>query len=94
MIFFGNCGSMNPLEDLLAKFTKPITEGGYRAMTKNNSCLPDGGELMTDAQYKGMLVDQRKLLETLRKMAQDAGNIAIVEKIDEELEVIKTKLEF
>lgn len=60
----------------------------------NNSQLPDGGEFMTDAQYKGMLVDQRKLLEDLRKLAEEAGNTAIVRKIDEELEVIKTKLEF
>lgn len=60
----------------------------------DNSYLLDGGEHMTDAQYKGMLVDQRKLLENLRKMAQEVENYAIVEKIDEELDVIKTKLEF
>ena len=49
---------------------------------------------MTDAQYKGMLVDQKKTLMSLRKMAEEAGNIVIVEKIDEELAAIETKLEF
>ena len=47
-----------------------------------------------DAQYKGMLVDQRKTLLSLRKMAVEAGNTAIIEKIDEELLTIETKLEF
>ena len=60
----------------------------------NNTKLPDGGEGMTDAQYKGMLVDQRKTLMSLRRMAEEAKNIAIIEKIDEELAAIETKLEF
>ena len=60
----------------------------------NESRLPDGGELMTDAQYKGLLVEQRKTLLRLRKMAESAGNTEIVQEIDEELEVINEKLEF
>lgn len=60
----------------------------------NSSQLPNGGEYMTDAQYKGLLVDQKKLLERLRKMAEAAGNTEIMEMIDGELETITVKLEF
>ncbi|MCD8192558.1 MAG: hypothetical protein LUD55_07190 [Oscillospiraceae bacterium] len=49
---------------------------------------------MTDAQYKGLLVDQRKLLKDIREMAEAAGNIEIIERIDKELEIIAIKLAF
>lgn len=58
------------------------------------SNLPDRGEYMTDAQYKGMLVDQKKVLTQIREKAVNDGNTGIVEMIDKELEAIETKLKF
>ena len=65
-------------------------------MTKfENSRLPDGGEEgMNEPIYKGMLVDQKKLLLELRKMAVKSENTEIIEKIDEEVEAIETKLAY
>ncbi|MCC8047509.1 MAG: hypothetical protein LIO52_00240 [Oscillospiraceae bacterium] len=60
----------------------------------NCSQLPNGGEYMTDAQYKGLLVDQRKLLKDIREMAEAAGSAEIIERIDKELEIIAIKLAF
>lgn len=60
----------------------------------NGSQLPNGGEYMADAQYKGLLVDQRKLLKDIREMAEAAGNTEIMERIDKELEIIAIKLAF
>lgn len=64
-------------------------------MADRESVLLNGGEDfgMTDSQYKGMLIDQRKLLVALRKMAEDAGNAEIIQKLDIEIEAINQKLE-
>ena len=65
-------------------------------MTKfENSRLPDGGEEgMNEPIYKGMLVDQKKLLLELRKMLGEAETTKVIEKIDEEVEAIETKLAY
>lgn len=65
-------------------------------MTERNTLtFLNGGEEMgmTNEQYKGMLLDQRKSWKEILKLAIKAGNTEIQEKVESELETIDKKLE-
>lgn len=65
-------------------------------MSEQSSSLVYGGEenLMTDAQYKGLLFDQMNELQEILELAIAAGNKEIQEKAEKRIAQIKTKLKF
>lgn len=65
-------------------------------MAKDYSCLPDGGEEMgmTDAQYKGMLIDQMDDWQKVLDMATKAGNADIRAEAEKQIAKINEKLKF
>ena len=62
----------------------------------NNAQLPDGGEEMciTDAQYKGMLLDQQRVWQEVLELMEEEAYAIATEKIEQELAVINEKLKF
>lgn len=63
---------------------------------RNKSILLDGGEEMgmTDAQYKGMLLDQLKSWKRILEMVKSAGNTEVQIEMEKEIELIEEKLKF
>ena len=62
----------------------------------NNSQLPNGGEEMgmTDAQYKGMLLDQQRVWQEVLELVKQEEYAKVAEKVKQELAVIDEKLKF
>ena len=66
-------------------------------MAKNdNSRLSNGGEEigMTDAQYKGMLLDQQRVWLEVLDLVKHEEYAKAIEKVEQELVVINEKLKF
>ena len=65
-------------------------------MTKNNSCLPDGGDDMgmTNEQYKGMLLDELEDWEEVLELAKKSNDIEVQEKAQKQIAKIDKKLKF
>ena len=65
-------------------------------MTKDNSCLPDGGEEMgmTNEQYKGMLIDQLRSWKRNLELALASNNQSIIKLSREQIEDLEEKLKF
>lgn len=63
---------------------------------RDNSRLLDGGDSvgMTDAQYKGMLLDQLKDWETVLELAVKSGNAEIQKEVEKQIAKINEKLKF
>ena len=47
---------------------------------------------MTDAQYKGMLRDSQLQWKEVLRLAEEAGNEKIIQKVQEQIELIDAKL--
>lgn len=62
----------------------------------NETCLLNGGDCvgMTDAQYKGMLLDQLEDWQDILELAIKAGNTEIQKKVEKEIAKIDEKLKF
>lgn len=65
-------------------------------MTKDNSCLPDGGEEMgmTNEQYKGMLIDQLRSWKRNLELALASNDQSIIKLSREQIEDLEEKLKF
>jgi endo-alpha-1,4-polygalactosaminidase (GH114 family) len=63
---------------------------------RNNSNLLDGGDSvgMTDAQYKGVLLDQLEDWQEVLDLATKAGNTEIQKKAEKQIAKINEKLKF
>ena len=65
-------------------------------MSEREYCLPEGddGMGMTDAQYKGMLLDQLEVWKKANKMAVAVDAKDLIELTEEQIAKIDEKLKF